>query len=124
MTYNLQAVIAELAAQFGIETGTLWDWLKSDGITSYAKAYVAYNMVYSILGCVIALIGLIMFVSGLVFLFKHENEELCFISLIIGGVVFVIATVSFVPTMANTIGWMASPEGMVIKQLVDTLSAS
>ena len=119
------AALARLAEQLGISVGELWGWLQGNGIQSYAAARIAQSLTTIAMAFVFFIICLCFFR----FFYKKSKEwedlyrdpyddnpyvaPIIVLPLLALGCLFVVAI-----TLPDLIGWIASPEGMVIDILV------
>lgn len=114
------AVLAELARQLGISVGELWGWLQGNGIEAYAAARVAYGLT-EVIGC---LLLFLVCVVVMVHLYKlavkdsFNNEFPCVMGIVFAGFIGIIAAFGIVLSLPPLVGWMVSPEGMVIDMLL------
>lgn len=115
------AALSELAEQLGISVGELWGWLQGSGVQSYAAARIAQSITTIAMAFVFFIICLYFFRF---FYKKHEEWEdtyrtpyddnpyvlpIILLPILALGCFFVAAI-----TLPDLIGWIASPEGMVI----------
>lgn len=115
------AALAGLAEQLGISVGELWGWLQGNGVQSYATAKIAQSLTTITMAFIFSIICLRFFRF---FYKKHEEWEetyrtpyddnpyvlpIILLPILALGCFFVAAI-----TLPDLIGWIASPEGMVI----------
>lgn len=119
------AALARLAEQLGISVGELWGWLQGNGVQSYATAKIVQLLTTVAMAFMFFIICLCFFRF---FYKKHEEWEdehrtrynenpyitpIILLSMLALGCFFVVAV-----NLPDLIGWMVSPEGMVIDILV------
>lgn len=119
------AALSELAEQLGISVGELWGWLQGSGVQSYAAARIAQLITTIAMAFVFFIICLYFFRF---FYKKHEEWEdtyrtpyddnpyvihIILLPLLALCCFFVVAF-----KLPDLIGWIVSPDGMVIDILV------
>lgn len=121
MNDELSSALAELAKGFGVSTGELWTWLQSDGLTEYAKVQVVQLTVSAVgIGITIAITLVIAFV-----ILRHhlKNPYTDWVDIMMAELVPSVALLVFAVIetgiVSDLVGWMASPEGMVISMLLE-----
>ena len=115
------AALAELARQLGISVGELWDWLQGNGIEAYAAARVAYGLT-EVIGCLLLFaVCAVVFVNTSRALEKvdFDGEFCCVAALVTAGIIGIIAMIGVVLCVPSLVGWMVSPEGMVMDVLLN-----
>ena len=123
MTGELEHVLAELASELGTTTGELWSYLSDGGIQAYARATAAVYGV-GVLLCVVALAACAWMTKKALFLFRRDegnDEDVAIALFIIDRVLAVGAIIPLIIMLPELCGWLASPEGMVMRTLVDRL---
>lgn len=124
MSDELSNALAGLAEGLGTTTSELWAWMQGYGIDAYAKAMVVELSVACAIATMLAILGLAVLV---IICRRHSKEDAPDMS---GGEVFVstlgvcivgaclITLFSIAPEL---LGWLMSPEGMVISELFGVL---
>lgn len=131
MSEELSGALADLARGLGTTTGELWAWMQSDGIDAYARAQVAKYAVGTFLSvtilvvCIVAVVATARIVKRDCESNPFPDDGDAFFELILFEITPTILTV-FTGAFAcdqvtSLIGWLASPEGMVISMLVERL---
>lgn len=123
MNDELQSVLAELASGLGTTTGELWTWLQGDGIEAYAQVQVA-RLWPPVIFLTLMFLAILV---GMVYSFVKESKkpyfdavETTLIECIPGIFLLVIGGID-VALISDLVGWMTSPQGMVISMLLDKL---
>lgn len=115
------AALAELARELGISVGELWGWLQGNGVEVYAAARVAYGLT-EVIGCLLLLlVCAVVFANSLRALEKadFDGEFCCVAVLCTAGIIGIVAMIGIVMCVPSLVGWMVSPEGMVIDTLLN-----
>lgn len=123
MSEELSNALALLANQLGITTAQLWDWLQGSGVQAYASAKVATMAVGVVAFLAFELAIAVASVTAHRLHVRAEKENRYYDGewLVILITLLVIAAVVFVPLaidVSNLIGWLVSPEGMVLSMIV------
>lgn len=131
MSEELSGVLADLARGLGTTTGELWAWMQSDGIDAYARAQVAKYAVGTFFSVAVFVVCLVAVVATARIVKRDcENDPFpddrgAFFELLLFEIVPMILTLFYgviaVDQVTGLIGWLASPEGMVISMLVERL---
>lgn len=120
------AALSELAEQLGISVGELWGWLQGSGVQSYAAARIAQSITTIAMAFVFFIICLYFFRF---FYNKHAEWEETYRTPYYDDNPYVLQMV-LLPALAlccffvvafklpDLIGWIVSPDGMVIDILV------
>ena len=129
MSEELSNALAGLANQLGISVAQLWDWLQGSGIKAYATSKVVTNSTICII-CVVIIVTSLLIAKQI---YKSEKERIASTSstayraqnfsedkefliyafcttAACGAVVLCV----FLPDL---MGWLISPEGMVMQEL-------
>lgn len=124
MNEQLQSELTELADGLGIGVGELWSWLRGYGIEAYASVQVStLTAQCAILGLIE--LGLAALVAWLIYMtLKAKKEKGWYedeyaIIAIVPFCLFVILLIPLIDYAVKLAGWLASPEGMVIRMLVE-----
>lgn len=131
MSEELSGALADLARGLGTTTGELWAWMQSDGIEAYARAQVAKYAVGTFFSvavfvvCLVAVVATARIVKRDCENHPSRDDGDAFFELLLFEITPVILTL-FSGLFAGDqvtglIGWLASPEGMVISMLVERL---
>lgn len=121
MNDNLQNALAGLADQLGVTTAQLWDWMQGYGIGAYAKATIAAAIPALIFTVVVAVT---ITVLSIMFYRKYKEDfdsepEFMFLCAAV-PLILLLFDGMFIVSIAGTIlGWLASPEGMVLRMLAE-----
>lgn len=131
MSEELSGVLADLARGLGTTTGELWAWMQSDGIDAYARAQVAKYAVGTFFSVAVFVVCLVAVVTTARIVKKDcestpfYDESDAFLELFLFEIIPVLLallTGAFAcDQVTGLIGWLASPEGMVISMLVERL---
>ena len=131
MSEELSGALADLARGLGTTTGELWAWMQSDGIDAYARAQVAKYAVGTFLSvtflvvCIFAVVATARIVKKDCESNPFDDESDAFFELLLFEIMpMILAFISGLfacDQVTGLIGWLASPEGMVISMLVDRL---
>ena len=115
------AALAELARQLGISVGELWGWLQGNGIEAYAAAKVATGLTEVISCLLVFAVCAVVFVNTSRALEKadFDSEFCCVAALCIAGIIGIIAIGCAALCLPSLVGWMVSPEGMVMDVLLN-----
>lgn len=122
MNDELSSALAELAKGFGVSTGELWSWLQSNGVAEYAKVQVAQLTVSAVgIGIAIAVTFVITFVILRHHLKNPYTTDWADIMMaeLVPSVALLVLAVIETGIVSDLVGWMASPEGMVISMLLE-----
>lgn len=123
MNDKLQGVLAELASSLGTSAGELWAWLQGDGVQAYASVQVARLTVSALAGGVA--LALILVVMLAVWRHCAKDKYLDGVDLMLAEMLpgFVLLLVGMFETVvvSDLVGWMASPEGMVLMKVMEAL---
>lgn len=127
MNEKLSEAIAQLAGQLGVTTTQLWDWMQGYGIRAYASVMVAQlsaNLMLSLALAVAIVVSIHAFFKRLLpAIGRACDEEACMLITFVIGVIWVIAAffviMQVLMCLPELVGWVVSPEGMVIEMLVD-----
>lgn len=123
MNDELQGVLAELASGLGTTTGELWTWLQGNGIEAYATAKVAQLWPPVIFFSLLTLLIL----AGMVYSFVKASKSEYFdvadilLCLFVPGIILLFTGGVAIYTVSDLLGWMTSPQGMVISMLLSKL---
>ncbi len=123
MNDMLQNTLAELASSLGTSTGELWAWLQGDGVQAYASVQVARLTVSAWgIGISIAVVAIIALVIA-----RHclktsylDGADLMMAELLPMIVLLVLGVIE-TGIVSDLVGWMASPEGMVIQKALEVI---
>lgn len=127
MSDELSGALADLARGLGTTTGELWAWMQSDGIDAYARAQVAKYAVgtFFSVAILVAVVATARIVKKDCESTPFYDESDAFLKLLLFEIIPVI--LAFISGLfacdqvTGLIGWLASPEGMVISMLVERL---
>lgn len=124
MNEQLQSELTELANGLGIGVGELWSWLRGYGLEAYASVQVStLTAQCAILGLIelglAALVALLMYMTFKAKKEKGWYEDEYAIIAIVPFCLFVILLIPLIDNAVTLAGWLASPEGMVIRMLVE-----
>ncbi len=121
MNDSLQNALAGLADQLGVTTGQLWDWLQGYGIEAYAKATIATTIPWLVASAV-AVIVLAILPPVVYRQFRDRLSgdwfDLLFFACMYLLSLFLIGSF-LVDSVSTVLGWMVSPEGMVLRMLME-----
>lgn len=123
MNDTLQEVLAELAKGLGTNTGELWAWMQGEGVQAYGSVQVAKLTVSAWgIGIAIAVVAIIALAIA-----RHclktsylDGADLMMAEMVPTIVLFVLSIVE-VGVISDLAGWMASPEGMVIRKMLEVM---
>lgn len=123
MNDNLQDAIAGLAEQFGVTTGQLWDWAQGNGIEAYARVEIAQSACIAALSLIftVAVWAVVYKLAKLAKDSPRKYEDVAEVAVLAAIFITIGAMLFFTFSMVNLSGWLASPEGMVIQQLVGAI---
>lgn len=124
MSDELSNALAELAEGLGTTTGELWSWMQSYGIDAYARAKIAQLSVICVHAVALFVLGLVLLMAT----YRHykqskrsytlDGED----ALIMGGITLILISMLILGIFApDLFGWITSPEGMVISELIGRL---
>lgn len=123
MNDTLQGVLAELASSLGTSTGELWAWLQGDGVQAYASVQVARLTVKAWAGGVA--LALILVIMLAVWRRCVRNRYLDGADLLLAEVVpgtgLLFIGMFETTVVSDLMGWMSSPEGMVLLKVMEVL---
>lgn len=129
MSEELSNALAGLANQLGISVTQMWDWFQGSGIQAYAWSKIATLATT----CGICAVAFVAFTAIALSIYKSEakrtsaiqnarvydmdfdfDKSVLIIALLVSAAFsfFVLAT-----TLPDLMGWLASPEGMVMQEL-------
>lgn len=123
MNDNLQNALAGLADQLGVTTAQLWDWMQGYGIEAYARATIATT----IPGLVASAVAVIVLAILPLVVYRQLRDrldgewfefDLLFFALLYLIPMLLIGSF-LVDDMSTVLGWMVSPEGMVLRLLME-----
>lgn len=123
MSEELSNELAQLAGTLGVSVGELWAWLTSEGMHAYARMRV------STLGVMV--VGIVAFVAiGVavtVLLYRAHVRSFegdryyeggyAIAAIIVGGVT-AFGSLFVIPSLSDLVGWMVSPEGMFMAEVL------
>ena len=114
------AALAELARQLGISVGELWGWLQGNGIEAYTAARVAYGLTEVISCLLVFVVCSVVFVNTVRAIEKadFDGEFCCLLAFCTAGIIGIIAIGCAALSLPSLVGWLVSPEGMVIDMLL------
>jgi len=125
---NLDNALAELASQLGISVSQLWDWMQGYGIQAYARAKIgmlASEIAVLVMFFVVMLLMAWMYVSKVMPRLAEHDIDLIDVITTILSVIFVLVgslvLVLVCSDIPELVGWIVSPEGMVIEKLMEVL---
>jgi hypothetical protein len=127
MNEKLSEALAQLAGQLGVTTTQLWDWMQGYGIRAYASVMVAQlsaNLMLSLALAAAIVVSIHAYFKRLLPVIGRTcDEDACMLITFALGVVWVIAAffviMQVLMCLPELVGWVVSPEGMVIEMLVD-----
>ena len=123
---NLDRALAGLASQLGVSVSQLWDWMQGYGIQAYARARIAQLAPIAVVGAIFLFIMVSLPIYLLLKGYKKQdkivyvNENAAAFTAIMEVILF-FASILTVPCLCELLGWIASPEGMVIETLMEAL---
>ena len=123
MNEELSNALAELAKGLGTNTGELWAWMQGEGVQAYGSVQVAKLTVTAWgIGIAIAVVAIIALAIA-----RHclktsylDGADLMMAEMVPTIVLFVLSIVE-VGVISNLAGWMTSPEGMVIREVLEVM---
>lgn len=125
---NLDNALAELASQLGVSVSQLWDWMQGYGIKAYASAKIgtlaseiAVQTVVFVMTILVAWLYVSKVMPRLVEHDRYMADEITIALFILFGITAAISLVVAASVVPELVGWIASPEGMVIKNLMEAL---
>ena len=125
---NLDNALAELASQLGISVSQLWDWMQGYGIQAYARAKIgmlASEIAVLVMFFVVMLLMAWMYVSKVMPRLAEHDIDLIDVITTILSTIFALVVISVLVLVGSDIpelvGWIVSPEGMVIEKLMEVL---
>jgi len=133
MSDELSNALAGLANQLGISVSQLWDWLQGSGIQAYAWSKIATLATT----CGICIVAIVVFTAITLSIYKSEKKRTSAIQngrvndldfdfdksvlIIVFCVVVAFGFFELAITLPELMGWMVSPEGMVMQELFGRL---
>lgn len=123
MNDTLQGVIAELANGLGTNTGELWTWMQGEGVQAYGSVQVARLTVSAWgIGIAIAVVAITALAVA-----RHclktsylDVADLMMVE-VLPAIALTVLSVIEVGVISDLAGWMASPEGMVIRKALELM---
>lgn len=126
MNEQLQAELTELANGLGIGVGELWSWLRGYGIDAYASVQVSTLTAQCV---ALGLVELALVASTVWLVHMHRKTSKkegawwydgeYAIATIVPSFAFIVLLIPLIDYAVSLAGWLASPEGMVIRMLVE-----
>ena len=129
MSEELSNALAGLANQLGISVAQLWDWLQGSGIQAYAWSKIATLATT----CVICIVAIVVFTAITLSIYKSEEKRTSAIQnrrvydldfdfdksvlIIVFCIVVAFGLFELAITLPELMGWLVSPEGMVMQEL-------
>lgn len=121
---RLQDVLAEIARGIGIETGQLWEWMQGDGLRAYATVEVLTNLSLFVICVIVVVLSAWWFhranADGRKLFDEYGDGFIFDVIFLVLGVIFAIVGASVMP---DTLGWLVSPEGMVLHMAARAVGA-
>lgn len=123
MNDMLQNTLAELAGDLGTSTGELWSWLQGEGVQAYAKVQVARLTAEAWgIGIALALVLVVVFAVWRIWAKSGHYDGADFLVMeAIPSTALLILGVCETTVVSDLVGWMASPEGMVLMKAMEAL---
>lgn len=133
MSEELSNALAGLANQLGISVSQLWDWLQGSGIQAYAWSKIATLATT----CCICIGAIVAFTAITLSIYRSEEKRTSAIQnrrvydfdfdfdksvlIIVFCVVVAFSLFDLAITLPELMGWLVSPEGMVMQELFGRL---
>lgn len=127
MGEKLQESLAGLADQLGISVGQLWDWMYGHGAEAYAQAKIAQLYVDVAIFATLLILMLVIGILAVRSVLKRKREKGTdsYEDIILCGIIDIgvnIVLIScFTKALRELLGWLASPEGMVMQMIFDAI---
>lgn len=120
MNDKLQDTLATLADGLGVSVNQLWDWLQGKGIESYTKVVINQLIFVIIAGIILFCISSVLcYKFYKLYLVKKDecfgDSDTPFFGFIFSGAIGVVILAIILVSSHELIGWLSSPEGMIIK---------
>lgn len=131
MNDNLSDALAGLAESLGITVSQLWDWMQGSGLKAYAASKVATLATTSLLLIMVA----VALSVAMRFVYKAEMSRIenatsvfdedfriePFVFILMAGIFDASCAIALAFALPDLIGWIVSPEGMLMQELVGRL---
>ena len=123
MNDTLQGVLAELAKGLGTNTGELWTWMQGEGVQAYGSVQVARLTVSAWgIGIAIAVVAIIaLAIARHCLKSSYLDGADMMMAEMIPTIALTVLSVIEVGVISDLVGWMASPEGMVIRKALELM---
>jgi len=126
MNEQLQSELTELANGLGIGVGELWSWLSGNGVDAYASVQVS-TLTAQCVALGLVELALVASVAWLVHMHhKTSRKEGAWwydgeyaVATVVPSFAFVLLLIPLIDHVVTLIGWLTSPEGMVVRMLVE-----
>lgn len=131
MNDNLSNALAGLAESLGITVSQLWDWMQGSGLKAYATSKVVTLATTNLLLFMVAVALPVM----MCFVYKAEMRRIknatsvydkdfgveAFGFILTAGIIDAFCAITLAFTLPDLLGWIVSPEGMLIQELMGRL---
>lgn len=115
---ELAVTVSDILNQAAGGVGDISQWLATNGLSGYAAVNIAQNAAI----CILAAIFFVASVFGIYVSLKHwDGGEEYAVAFLVSGVVFAGSLTVLCSTIPTLVGWLASPDGMLLQTLVDGL---
>lgn len=119
---ELATTVSNILNQAAGGVGDISQWLATNGLPGYAAVNIAQNTAV----CLIAVALIVASAFGIRALVTNdaifEDDEMYVLIFIVSCVVFCGSMVILCLTIPDLVGWLASPDGMLLKTLVSALT--
>lgn len=126
MNEQLQSELTELADGLGIGVGELWSWLSGHGVDAYASVQVS-TLTAQCVALGLVELALVASVAWLVHMHRKTSKKEgawwydgeYAVATVVPSFAFVLLLIPLIDDAVTLAGWLTSPEGMVIRMLVE-----
>lgn len=126
---ELASTVSDILNQASNGIGDLSAWLASDGLTGYAASMTAISASHVAMAAFVAIVSFTVAAFAVASdtsdkkILKNMDDNMAAGMLAVSGTIFLLSIVFLAFSISDLAGWLASPDGMLLKTLVDGLTA-
>lgn len=118
---ELATTVSDILNQAAGGIGDISEWLASDGLTGYTSVMIARQSCTALM-CMVSILACVVFFRWII------NSEIdlvdsfaVFLVAIVAVVVMILSAFVLVISLPDLVGWLVSPDGMLLDTLVSAL---
>lgn len=126
---ELATTVSDILNQASNGIGYLSAWLASDGLSGYAASMTAISASHVAMAAFVAIMSFTVAAFAVASdtsdkrILKNMKDDLAACMFGVSVTIFLLSIVFLAFSISDLAGWLASPDGMLLKTLVDGLTA-